>query len=512
MRAQLTAERPATLEDTTYPPTFPVASSLPLEKSDAASRAPFAFSATHAREFRYRAASLLLMGDWVVAVFSIFAGLFLRECQLTLDEKRPILFSELILWSAGAACLFVWIMAMLRTYEIGNLFRPSRVLKNIGRAVLLWSTCIWASFGLFRAAGFTPRLGAIYCMGTLAVMVAVWRIGMFKYLMRPEVRRKSCSRVLVIGWNQRAAQMNRAFAVSLGDLRQIIGCISGPSGLSAEYIPSSVPILGTMERLAETIREYGIHCVVMSDTSCSATEIQKIASLCQKEMVGFQVILDYFPALTSTLQVQSVNGIPLLGISELPLDHTANRVAKRALDIVGSVLGLAASALVIPWFCALVYFESPGPVLYRQRRMSRNGKDFSIFKIRSMRLNAEASTGAVWCNKEDDRRLRIGKFMRRWNIDELPQFWNVLIGDMSLVGPRPERPELIARFKHEIPNYSVRHEVRAGLTGWAQINGLRGDTDLRKRIEADLYYLENWTLSLDLYCLLATIFSFRNAH
>jgi len=129
-----------------------------------------------------------------------------------------------------------------------------------------------------------------------------------------------------------------------------------------------------------------------------------------------------------------------------------------------------------------------------------------------MRLNAEGASGAVWCKEADPRRLKIGTFMRKTNIDELPQFWNVLKGDMSLVGPRPERPELIARFKNEIPNYNARHEARAGLTGWAQINGLRGDTDLGKRIEADLYYLENWSVPLDIYCIFATFFKRKNAY
>ena len=129
-----------------------------------------------------------------------------------------------------------------------------------------------------------------------------------------------------------------------------------------------------------------------------------------------------------------------------------------------------------------------------------------------MKLNAETGTGAVWAKQEDPRRLKIGTFMRKTNVDELPQFWNVLKGDMSLVGPRPERPELIERFKDEIPNYNVRHEVRAGLTGWAQINGLRGDTDLRQRIEADIYYLENWSVMLDLYCIFATFFKVKNAY
>jgi lipopolysaccharide/colanic/teichoic acid biosynthesis glycosyltransferase len=160
----------------------------------------------------------------------------------------------------------------------------------------------------------------------------------------------------------------------------------------------------------------------------------------------------------------------------------------------------------------MVWLESRGPVFYRQRRWGVNGVPFDIIKIRSMKLNAEQSSGAQWCVKDDPRRLRVGAFMRKWNIDELPQFWNVLKGEMSLVGPRPERPELIASFKHQIPHYNARHHSKPGMTGWAQVNGLRGDTDLSERIQCDLWYLENWSLWLDLQIMLLTFFKRDNAY
>jgi lipopolysaccharide/colanic/teichoic acid biosynthesis glycosyltransferase len=163
-------------------------------------------------------------------------------------------------------------------------------------------------------------------------------------------------------------------------------------------------------------------------------------------------------------------------------------------------------------FAALVYIESPGPVIYKQRRMGRNGHPFNIYKIRSMRVDAEAGKVVGWTVKDDPRRLRVGTFMRKWNIDEVPQFWNVLKGEMSLVGPRPERPELIANFKGEIPHYNARHNTKPGITGWAQIKGLRGDTDLEERIRADLYYLENWSILLDFQIMALTFRKQRNAY
>jgi lipopolysaccharide/colanic/teichoic acid biosynthesis glycosyltransferase len=179
------------------------------------------------------------------------------------------------------------------------------------------------------------------------------------------------------------------------------------------------------------------------------------------------------------------------------------------VDILGGLFGLLLSAPLIALFGYLVHRESPGPILYRQRRQGDRGC-FEILKIRSMKLDAEKD-GVGWSRKVDDRRLKIGAFMRKWNIDELPQFWNVVKGDMSLVGPRPERPELIANFKEEIPHYNARHNVKPGLTGWAQVNGFRGDTDLTQRIRCDLFYLENWSLLLDLQILLMTLGGNRNA-
>jgi len=230
------------------------------------------------------------------------------------------------------------------------------------------------------------------------------------------------------------------------------------------------------------------------------------------ELVQFKVVPSYFSILVSGLHLETLNGIPILGVSRLPLDRLFNRVIKRLFDMIGGIVGMALSVPLIAIFGTLVYLESPGPILYRQRRSGRNGKPFDILKIRSMRLDAEQEGKAGWSTEDDPRRLRVGSLMRKWNIDETPQFWNVLKGEMSLVGPRPERPELIHNFKQEIPHYNARHTVKPGMTGWAQVNGLRGDTDLTERITYDLYYVEHWNLLFDLQTMLLTFLKNKNAH
>jgi exopolysaccharide biosynthesis polyprenyl glycosylphosphotransferase len=243
----------------------------------------------------------------------------------------------------------------------------------------------------------------------------------------------------------------------------------------------------------------------------SQQEIMGLANLCEKMMVQFKVVPSYFQILVSGLHLETVSGIPILGVSRLPLDRTLNIALKRTVDIVGAIVGLILTIPLILVFGLIVHLESPGPILYRQRRLGRNGREFFIFKIRSMKLDAEVNGKVGWTTRDDPRRLKVGGFMRKWNIDEVPQFWNVLKGDMSLVGPRPERPELIRNFKDEIPHYNARHNVKPGITGWAQVKGFRGDTDLGERITCDLFYLENWNLLLDLQIMIMTFLRRENA-
>ncbi|MGH7231239.1 MAG: exopolysaccharide biosynthesis polyprenyl glycosylphosphotransferase, partial [Nitrospiraceae bacterium] len=185
--------------------------------------------------------------------------------------------------------------------------------------------------------------------------------------------------------------------------------------------------------------------------------------------------------------------------------HGWNLVVKRVLDLIGASLALVLMAPLFALFAGLVKLSSSGPVFYRQRRMGLDGRGFEMLKFRSMRWNAESETGPVWTHVNDRRRTKIGSFLRQTSLDELPQFWNVLKGEMSIVGPRPERPEFIVRFRQSLPQYMLRHKMKAGITGWAQVNGWRGNTSLEKRIEYDLYYIDHWSILFDLKILWLTV-------
>jgi exopolysaccharide biosynthesis polyprenyl glycosylphosphotransferase len=204
-------------------------------------------------------------------------------------------------------------------------------------------------------------------------------------------------------------------------------------------------------------------------------------------------------------RLEDLDGLPIINVNDVPL-HGFNSWVKRAIDVAVSAVALLLLAVPLAIIAAVVRLTSPGAVFYRQERMGLDGRAFNVYKFRSMYEGAEDGTGPVWARDDDPRATAVGRWLRRFDLDELPQFWNVLKGDMSIVGPRPERPYFVEQFKHRIPQYMLRHKVKAGITGWAQVNGWRGNTSLEKRIEYDLYYIENWSVTLDLKIMWLTLF------
>jgi Undecaprenyl-phosphate glucose phosphotransferase len=229
-----------------------------------------------------------------------------------------------------------------------------------------------------------------------------------------------------------------------------------------------------------------------------------LMEITSREYIDVKVVPDLLQFIALRARLEDLDGLPVINLNEVPLQGF-NSWLKRTLDVVLS--GAAMMVLAIPFaiISALVKWTSPGPVFYRQERMGLDGKAFTVYKFRSMNQDAEDTSGPVWARDDDPRATQMGRWLRRFDLDELPQFWNVLRGDMSIVGPRPERPFFVEQFRHRIPQYMLRHKVKAGITGWAQVNGWRGNTSLEKRIEYDLYYIENWSVTLDLKIMWLTL-------
>lgn len=234
--------------------------------------------------------------------------------------------------------------------------------------------------------------------------------------------------------------------------------------------------------------------------------LEEIVALCEKSGVHTKFIPDYNKIIPTKPYTEDILGLPVINIRYVPLSNTFNALVKRVMDIIGSIAAIIVSSPVMLVVSILIKLTSPGPLIYKQERVGLHNKTFRMYKFRSMEVQPESQEKKAWTVKDDPRVTPIGKFMRHTSIDELPQLFNILKGDMSLVGPRPERPFFVEKFREEIPRYMVKHQVRPGLTGWAQVNGYRGDTSIRKRIECDLYYIENWTVGFDIKILFLTIF------
>ena len=284
---------------------------------------------------------------------------------------------------------------------------------------------------------------------------------------------------------------------------QIVGFVDDKAG--GDHLGyRGFPLLGTLDDAAEiTVEESVDHLYVALPPEEHVRMLELLEST-SREMVDVKVVPDLLQVIALRARLEDLDGIPVININEPPLQGF-NSIVKRAIDVAISTAALFALAIPFGIIALLVKMTSKGSILFHQERMGLDGKPFTIVKFRSMYDDAERHTGPVWAVADDPRVTPIGRFLRRSNLDELPQLWNVLRGDMSIVGPRPERPHFVAQFKHKIPQYMLRHKVKSGLTGWAQVNGWRGNTALEKRIEYDLYYIENWSVRLDLKIMWLTL-------
>jgi exopolysaccharide biosynthesis polyprenyl glycosylphosphotransferase len=421
--------------------------------------------------------------------------------------------SQLYLYAAMlATVLFLFIFTALGLYrrpQFGHFTEKiPRIIRAVGMGILLAMVFAY----IFRKETEYSRIATALAFMTVSLLVIVERNILFqleRHWAKYQVHKK---RVLVIGTGHMADRMRHTLARE----HRLRAKLEGFLLLEEEETDPAIPqdlILGPFSELAQHLAGQNIDEVILTNPSCLRHEdmVQLIVQ-CEQNLAHFQMVPDIFRVLTSKVDMQNINGIPLLGVGKWPLDHFHHRVLKRSEDILGSLFGLLICAPIILVSGLIVKLSSPGPMFYRQVRCGEHGHEFTICKLRTMRIDAEDSSGPVWTEENDPRRTRFGSFLRSWNLDELPQFWNVLTGDMSLVGPRPERPHFVDQFKEDIDQYMWRHVSKPGITGWAQVNGLRGNTSLQERIKYDLFYLENWSLGLDFKILLKTLFSRTNAY
>ena len=332
----------------------------------------------------------------------------------------------------------------------------------------------------------------------------------FRYYLRKILRtfRKkgyNLKHILIVGYSRAAEE----YIDRLTDNPQwgYVACGILDNHVPAGTVYKGVKVLGTLGNLEIILPENKMDEIAIALSLKDYDYLEHIVGICEKSGVHTKFIPDYNSLIPSRPYTEDLQGLPVINIRYVPLTNTGNMMVKRAMDIVGSLFGIILTSPIMILSAILVKLSSPGPIIFKQERVGLHNKPFYMYKFRSMELQSPKEEKKAWTVKNDPRVTGVGKILRRTSLDELPQLFNILKGDMSLVGSRPERPLFVEKFKEEIPRYMVKHQVRPGLTGWAQVNGLRGDTSIRKRIEYDIYYIENWTLGFDIKIILMTFFT-----
>ncbi len=453
-----------------------------------------------------------ILGDFLAILLASTLALFCRQVfdfGIQTKDFEPSDYLNIILLGTLTYQVLLQVNGAYRKHRFVHRFY---ILNVLLKTTAYWIIGFVTITFVFHIQSTISRLFIFWAVVNSMALLFAWRMLFRQFLFVGRLAAALRDRVLVVGWSKESDALAQQIARDPAHHPyEVIGCTPSAHGKFHLTPPPEVNVLGEYAGLRGLLREYRPEILIFADLEPVMGELVSLAQLCVKENVQFKVIPSFFQIFVSGLNLESISGVPVIGVSKLPLDYLHNRLLKQAVDIFGALVGLILSAPLILVFGIMIYRESPGPIFYTQTRSGRGGRPFQIYKLRSMKLNAEAS-GPQWCKENDPRRLKIGEFMRKTNIDEIPQFWNVLKGEMSLVGPRPERPELIENFKEEITHYNARHYAKPGLSGYAQVNGMRGNTDLKERVRYDLYYLENWSLWLDLQIMLKTFFVRTNAY
>jgi exopolysaccharide biosynthesis polyprenyl glycosylphosphotransferase len=398
------------------------------------------------------------------------------------------------------AVVIMLVFAIRRLYIPRRGFGRVDLLYQVGAAVGLgWLLALSVTFFAYRALE-PPRLMLVYWALLSIGLVWLTRVVLDALLQEAHRRGRDLEQVLIVGDGEHA-QLVEAKIRSAPELGY---CIAGFIGNGTPEARVE-PVLGTLSDVPSIVRDHGVGEVIIAWAGISHQDLIDIVTGCTREGVDIKIFPDIFELMAREVETSELTGLPLMRVRDVALRGWM-RLLKRALDIAVSWTLLV---LLSPWLLVmsfLVKLTSPhGPVLHVQERVGLDGRPFYMLKFRSMRPDAEAESGPVWAVPNDPRRTRLGGLIRRFSLDEFPQLINVLVGEMSLVGPRPERPEFVAQFSNLVPRYRERHMEKAGMTGWAQVNGLRGQTSIVERTEYDLFYVETWSLAFDIKILLKTM-------
>lgn len=447
----------------------------------------------------------LLVDALVVAVAYLFAW-YIKFCTIFADTEP----------GAGAldagiyfGYLYFVVPEYLILYYFFNMYAPKRAtrrkyeLEGIIKANAAGIAVFIVFLYMVKQEHFSRfMMGAFFLLNV--TFTAIFRTVIRNLLLYFRKKGYNLKYILLIGYSRAAEEY-----ISRINANPQWGYVV--RGILDDRVPSGtiykgVKVVGRIENIRYILPENKLDEIAITLALKDYDHLEYIVDLCEKSGVHTKFIPDYNSLVPSHPYTEDLMGLPVINIRYVPLTNTLNWVSKRAVDIAGAFLGILISSPVMLLAALAVRLTSRGPVIFKQERVGLHNKTFKMYKFRTMEVQKPTSEQKAWTVKGDPRVTKVGKFLRCTSLDELPQLFNILMGEMSLVGPRPERPLFVEKFKEEIPRYMIKHQVRPGLTGWAQVNGYRGDTSIRKRIEYDLFYIENWTMSMDFKIMFLTLF------
>lgn len=441
--------------------------------------------------------AIIVAGAYILSWFLKFEGPFANE-------------------SAGAytmefyfAALYFVVPGYIILYYMNRMYAPRRTqrleteITQILTANVMGAVAFLVCIATFKLKDFSRGLVGIFFVVNILLTV-LEKILVRSALHHFRARGYNMKYVLLIGYS-RAAE-------------EYIGRINANPqwgyvvrGILDDHVPrgtmyKGVRVIGCIDNLDMILPVSQLDEIAVTLSLADYDRLEELVGMCEKSGVHTKFIPDYNSLIPNRPYTEDLNGLPVINIRYVPLSNTINAIAKRMMDIVLSLIGIIVLSPFLLIVALIIKCTSKGPIIFKQERVGLHNKTFNMYKFRTMYVQDSTQEQKAWTTKNDPRVTKVGRFFRKTSIDEFPQLFNILKGDMSIVGPRPERPQFVEKFREEIPRYMIKHQVRPGLTGWAQINGYRGDTSIRKRIDYDIYYIENWTLGFDIKIMFLTIF------
>lgn len=457
---------------------------------------------------------LYMVADFAIIQLSFLMAWWLKFKSGWLESYNTLPVESYAYWSLiyGAIAILIGILV--------SLYLPKRKKRFVDEFLKVFQVHAMGIFILLGLMFFVKEVDISRQYLAIYIGFNILSIMLYRYVLKKmlkSLREKGFNRqfVLILG----AGTLGKRFYNNLEQYPELgyeaIGFLDDYLTWDGIEEQRYKPILGTVDQLSGMLEKLPVDEVILALPLDAHSKYPSIIAACEKAGVRTLIIPDFFDYLPARPYFDNFAGMPMINVRDIPLDMAGNKLAKRLFDIVFSLFAIIMMSPVMLLVALGVRLTSPGPVIFKQERVGLNRHNFMMYKFRSMKLQTDGEEDRGWSTPEDPRRTRFGTFIRKTSLDELPQFFNVLFGHMSVVGPRPERPFFVQQFRSEIPKYMVKHHVRPGITGWAQSNGLRGDTSIEDRIKHDIFYIENWSLLFDIRIIFKTIrngFTNKNAY